>query len=129
MLVLYWSWPSVRNSWKIMEGPISVGGIPAVLPAEIPDSGLLRPADRAGAGLLIRDLRGWPLPTPPTKTRHAHEPAARSPHVRRADRRHPARLPVSFSIAGVATLFAFLGYFTGQFDISCSARWRSACSG
>lgn len=30
MLVLaYWSWPSVTNSWKILEGPISVGGIPA----------------------------------------------------------------------------------------------------
>ena len=26
----YWSWPSVRNSWKILEGPISVGGIEAV---------------------------------------------------------------------------------------------------
>ncbi len=30
MLVLaYWSWPSVANAWKILEGPISVGGIPA----------------------------------------------------------------------------------------------------
>lgn len=27
---LHWSWPSVRNSWKILEGPISVGGIEAV---------------------------------------------------------------------------------------------------
>lgn len=26
----WWSWPSVRNSWKIFEGPISVGGIEAV---------------------------------------------------------------------------------------------------
>lgn len=26
----FWSWPSVRNSWAILEGPISVGGIPAV---------------------------------------------------------------------------------------------------
>jgi len=25
----WWSWPSVRNSWSILEGPISVGGIPA----------------------------------------------------------------------------------------------------
>lgn len=25
-----WSWPSVRNSWKILEGPMSVGGIEAV---------------------------------------------------------------------------------------------------
>ena len=28
--LLYWSWPSVRNSWKVLEGPISVGGIEAV---------------------------------------------------------------------------------------------------
>lgn len=28
-LLLYWSWPSVRNAWAIMEGAISVGGIPA----------------------------------------------------------------------------------------------------
>lgn len=28
-VLLYWTWPSVRNSWKIFEGPISVGGIPA----------------------------------------------------------------------------------------------------
>jgi TRAP-type mannitol/chloroaromatic compound transport system permease small subunit len=27
---LYWTWSSARNSWKILEGPISVGGIPAV---------------------------------------------------------------------------------------------------
>ncbi|MEM8626015.1 MAG: TRAP transporter small permease subunit [Pseudomonadota bacterium] len=31
MLALFWwSWPSVRNSWAILEGPISVGGIEAV---------------------------------------------------------------------------------------------------
>lgn len=30
LLVLIWySWPSVRGSWAILEGPISVGGIPA----------------------------------------------------------------------------------------------------
>lgn len=29
MALAYWSWPSVRNSWAILEGPISVGGIPA----------------------------------------------------------------------------------------------------
>lgn len=28
-LLLYWSWPTVRNSWAVMEGPVSVGGIPA----------------------------------------------------------------------------------------------------
>lgn len=29
LALLWWSWPSVRNAWKIMEGAISVGGIPA----------------------------------------------------------------------------------------------------
>ncbi|UWQ79846.1 TRAP transporter small permease subunit [Leisingera sp. S132] len=28
--LLYWSWPSVRNSWSILEGPLAVGGIEAV---------------------------------------------------------------------------------------------------
>lgn len=28
--LIYWSWPSVKNSWAIFEGPISVGGIKAV---------------------------------------------------------------------------------------------------
>lgn len=28
--LLYWSWTSVSNSWAILEGPISVGGIKAV---------------------------------------------------------------------------------------------------
>lgn len=30
LALLYWSWPSVRNSWAIFEGPIAVGGIEAV---------------------------------------------------------------------------------------------------
>jgi len=30
MVVIAWfTWPSVRNSWAVFEGPISVGGIPA----------------------------------------------------------------------------------------------------
>lgn len=29
LVIFYWSWPSVRNSWAVLEGPISVGGIPA----------------------------------------------------------------------------------------------------
>ncbi len=29
LTLLYWSWPSVYNAWKIKEGAISVGGIPA----------------------------------------------------------------------------------------------------
>ncbi len=28
--LIYWSWPMVRSSWRILEGPISVGGLPAV---------------------------------------------------------------------------------------------------
>lgn len=28
--LVWWSWPSVRNAWAILEGPLSVGGIPAV---------------------------------------------------------------------------------------------------
>ena len=28
--IIYWSWPAVANSWSILEGPISVGGIKAV---------------------------------------------------------------------------------------------------
>ena len=30
LALLYWSFPSVRNAWKIYEGAISVGGIPGV---------------------------------------------------------------------------------------------------
>jgi len=30
LVLLYWSFPSVRNAWAIYEGAISVGGIPAV---------------------------------------------------------------------------------------------------
>lgn len=29
LALLYWSWPSVYSAWKIKEGAISVGGIPA----------------------------------------------------------------------------------------------------
>jgi TRAP-type mannitol/chloroaromatic compound transport system permease small subunit len=29
IVLLIYSWPSVRRSWSILEGPISVGGIPA----------------------------------------------------------------------------------------------------
>ncbi|MGH1484471.1 MAG: TRAP transporter small permease subunit [Geminicoccales bacterium] len=30
LALLYWTWPSVANAWKILEGPISVGGLKAV---------------------------------------------------------------------------------------------------
>lgn len=29
LLLIYYSWPSVKYSWAILEGPVSVGGIPA----------------------------------------------------------------------------------------------------
>ncbi|NIA68953.1 TRAP transporter small permease subunit [Pelagibius litoralis] len=29
LMLLWFTWPSVRNSWAVLEGPISVGGIPA----------------------------------------------------------------------------------------------------
>ncbi len=29
VILMLYSWPSVRSSWAILEGPISVGGIPA----------------------------------------------------------------------------------------------------
>lgn len=30
LALLYWSWPSIVNSWEILEGPLSVGGLKAV---------------------------------------------------------------------------------------------------
>ncbi|WP_265516034.1 TRAP transporter small permease subunit [Nitratireductor luteus] len=46
MLMIAWfSWPSVRNSWAVMEGAISVGGIPA--------SFLLKSLIPAFCGLLV----------------------------------------------------------------------------
>ena len=35
LVVLWFTWPSVRNSWAVLEGPISVGGIPASLARQI----------------------------------------------------------------------------------------------
>ncbi len=29
LVLIYMTWPFVRNSWRILEGPLSVGGIPA----------------------------------------------------------------------------------------------------
>lgn len=45
LVMLYWSWPSVRNAWSILEGPISVRGIPA--------SFLLKSLIPAFCGLII----------------------------------------------------------------------------
>ncbi|MEX0339020.1 MAG: TRAP transporter small permease subunit [Arenibacterium sp.] len=43
--LIYWSWPTVVNSWSILEGPISVGGIKAVF--------LLKSLIPAFCGLLL----------------------------------------------------------------------------
>ncbi|WP_349359177.1 TRAP transporter small permease subunit [Stappia sp.] len=57
MAVLAWySWPSVRNSWAVMEGAISVGGIPAsfLLKSLIPAFCVLLAVQ--GIACLLRDL-------------------------------------------------------------------------
>lgn len=54
--VLVFSWPSVRNSWAVMEGAISVGGIPAafLLKSLIPAFCLLLIVQ--GLACALRDL-------------------------------------------------------------------------
>lgn len=56
LMLLYWSWPMVRRSWAILEGPISVGGIPAsfLLKSLVPAFCVLLLIQ--GASALIRDL-------------------------------------------------------------------------
>lgn len=56
VILLYWSWPMVRRSWAILEGPISVGGIPAsfLLKSLIPAFCVLLLIQ--GVSALIRDL-------------------------------------------------------------------------
>ncbi len=29
-MMLYWTWPSVRNAWRVQEGALTVGGLPFV---------------------------------------------------------------------------------------------------
>ncbi|QCO57041.1 TRAP transporter small permease subunit (plasmid) [Pseudorhodobacter turbinis] len=55
-ILLYYSWPSVRRSWSILEGPISVGGVPAsfLLKTLIPVFCVLLLIQ--GLSALIRDL-------------------------------------------------------------------------
>ena len=52
----WWSWPMVRRSWAILEGPISVGGIPAafLLKSLVPAFCALLLAQ--GLACLLRDL-------------------------------------------------------------------------
>ncbi|WP_209424555.1 TRAP transporter small permease subunit [Pararhodobacter sp. SW119] len=56
IMLLYWSWPMVRRSWAILEGPISVGGIPAafLLKSLVPAFCVLLLIQ--GVSALIRDL-------------------------------------------------------------------------
>lgn len=57
MLVIAWfTWPSVRNAWTVLEGPISVGGIPAsfLLKSLIPAFCLLLVVQ--GVAAALRDL-------------------------------------------------------------------------
>lgn len=30
LVMLYWTWPSVRNAWRVKEGALTVGGLPFV---------------------------------------------------------------------------------------------------
>jgi TRAP-type mannitol/chloroaromatic compound transport system permease small subunit len=58
LIVLIWfSWPAVRGSWAILEGPISVGGIPAsfLLKSLIPAYCVLLLIQ--GLAAFIRDLQ------------------------------------------------------------------------
>jgi TRAP-type mannitol/chloroaromatic compound transport system permease small subunit len=56
LILLYYSWPTVRRSWEILEGPISVGGIPAsfLLKSLIPAFCVLLLIQ--GTAALLRDL-------------------------------------------------------------------------
>ncbi len=56
VVLLVYSWPSVRSAWTILEGPISVGGIPAsfLLKSLIPAFCLLLLIQ--GVACLLRDL-------------------------------------------------------------------------
>ncbi len=45
IVLMVWSWPMVRRSWAILEGPVSVGGVPA--------SFLLKSLVPAFCGLLL----------------------------------------------------------------------------
>ncbi len=58
-VLLYWSWPTVRNAWAILEGPISVGGIPAsfLLKSLIPAFCVLLLVQSAAC--LLRDIVRW----------------------------------------------------------------------
>ncbi|WP_040485823.1 TRAP transporter small permease subunit [Lutibaculum baratangense] len=56
LVLLYYSWPTVRRAWAIYEGAISVGGIPAsfLLKSLIPAFAVLLLIQ--GVAVLLRDL-------------------------------------------------------------------------
>jgi TRAP-type mannitol/chloroaromatic compound transport system permease small subunit len=56
IILLYYSWPFVSGSWAILEGPVSVGGIPAsfLLKSLIPAFCVLLLIQ--GAAILLRDI-------------------------------------------------------------------------
>ncbi|GAA0777634.1 TRAP transporter small permease subunit [Roseibium denhamense] len=56
VLLIWYSWPTVRGSWAILEGPISVGGIPAsfLLKSLIPAYCVLLLVQ--GLAALLRDI-------------------------------------------------------------------------
>jgi len=56
LVVVWFTWPSVRNAWAVLEGPISVGGIPAafLLKSLIPAFCLLLIVQ--GLACALRDL-------------------------------------------------------------------------
>jgi len=57
LLLIWFSWPAVRGSWAILEGPISVGGIPAsfLLKSLIPAYCVLLLVQ--GVAAFLRDLQ------------------------------------------------------------------------
>jgi TRAP-type mannitol/chloroaromatic compound transport system permease small subunit len=71
IVLAYYSWPSVRNAWSVLEGAISVGGIPAsfllktLVPAFCEDVGLHGVAMILRAGHLALTGASLPERTPP----------------------------------------------------------------
>jgi len=66
LMLAYYTWPSVWKSWSILEGAISVGGIPAsfLLKSLIPAFCLLLIIQ--GLACLIRDYAEWSANVEPT---------------------------------------------------------------
>lgn len=67
-VLIFYSWPSVQDSWSILEGPVSVGGIPAsfLLKSLIPAFSLLLIIQCLAN--LIKDIMLLRLPDLPHKS-------------------------------------------------------------